>query len=126
MPDKQMVLDLQSFLKAAFGLHEALEAKKSYTLDPEQAKALSTVVYLMLQKWAYLKAEKYVAAFSSDPKQFIDMYTRIKGGATILGVDDVQFFVTEYDQLVDIISLAQNGKTSLELLKETYGDQFGE
>jgi hypothetical protein len=110
-------IDISAYMYAMNLLNNASDRHTDVNLNDNQSNALADVVKTMLEAWADIKSEKYIVAYSTDPKKFIDFYKALRNGAIYWSKEDVQFFMSEYTQLVDIISLARYNKTSKELME---------
>jgi hypothetical protein len=119
-------IDLSAYVHAMERLNDAKDRHTDVQLTDNQSKALATIVKTMLEAWAKIKSEKYIVAYSTDPKKFIDFYKALSNGAIYWSAEDAQFFSNEYNQLVDIISLARYNKTSQELMESVFGAFNGE
>lgn len=123
----QYDVDPESYISAMTDLTRANESNTGVDIASNQAEALSATIKMLLERWADVKSSgKFVIAFSSDPQRFIDMYKKLDGGKTSLSATDAQFLLTEYQQLVDIISLARFNRTSKELQQELFGSEDDE
>jgi len=117
--------DPTKLLEAITKMKTAQDSHQGIQLNTDESKSMLEAMKFLLETWAESKEmNPNTISFSSEPNRFVDIVQRFSGTAT-LSSEDIDFFLIEYRQLLDIISLSRTGKT-LEEVKTALRLQLGD